>query len=79
MDRAERYFREALAAPPDYGEAANNLALVLVAEGQADAAVALLEDTLKRTPEYESGYVTLARIHFSLGAPRKRSTRCSVS
>ena len=41
--RAERYFREALARRADYGEAANNLALVLVARGQADEAVELLE------------------------------------
>ena len=54
-------------AVPAYSEAANNLALVLVSKGQADAAIALLEDTLKRTPAYESGYLTLARIHFSVG------------
>ena len=44
MDRAERYFRDALSRRADYGEAANNLALVLVSRGQADAAVSLLED-----------------------------------
>ena len=79
MDRAERYFRDALARRPAYSEAANNLALVLVAKGQADAAIALLEDTLKKAPAYESGYLTLARIQFSLGPHRRReSTRCSV-
>jgi predicted Zn-dependent protease len=40
---------------------------VLVSKGQADTAIALLEDTLKKTPAYESGYLTLARIHLRLG------------
>ena len=79
MDRAERYFRDALARRPAYSEAANNLALVLVSKGQADAAITLLEDTLKKTPAYESGYLTLARIHFSARPHEAReSTRCSV-
>ena len=33
----------------DYGEAANNLALILASRGQADAAVTLLERLLQRT------------------------------
>jgi predicted Zn-dependent protease len=56
---------------PDYGEAANNLALVFVSRGQADAAVVLLQGFLKRTPEYEAGYVTLAKIHFSAGRSKE--------
>jgi len=40
---------------------------VLVSRGQADAAVGLLQGILKRTPEYEAAYVTLAKIHFSAG------------
>ena len=40
----------ALARRADYGEAANNLALVLVARRQADEAVALLEAGLPATP-----------------------------
>ncbi len=71
MDRAERYFRDALGRRPDYGEAANNLALVLVSRGQTDAAVALLQGVLKRTPEYEAAYVTLAKIHFSAGRSKE--------
>ena len=68
MDRAEHYFRDALGRRADYGEAASNLALVLVSEGQqADAAVTLLQGVLERTPEYEAAYVTLAKIHLSAG------------
>jgi predicted Zn-dependent protease len=40
---------------------------VLVSKQQADAAIALLEDALKRTPAYETGYVTLAKIYASVG------------
>ena len=78
MDRAERYFRDALGRRPDYGEAANNLALVFVSRGQADAAVGLLQGVLKRTPQYEAAYVTLAR---SISAPtvRKRDRGSSNS
>ena len=58
---------DALDRRADYGEAANNLALVLVSRGQLDAAVSLLEGVLKRTPEYEGAYVTLAKVYFSVG------------
>ena len=40
---------------------------MLVSRGQADAAITLLDDLLKRQPSYESAYVTLAKIHFSVG------------
>ena len=40
---------------------------MLVSRGQADAAVALLQDVLRRTPAYEGAYVTLAKIHFIAG------------
>ena len=65
----ERFIKRqtALGRRPDYGEAANNLALVFASRGQTDAAVGLLQGVLKRTPEYEAAYVTLAKIHFSAG------------
>jgi len=44
---------------------------VLVSRGQADAAVDLLQGVLKRTPEYEAAYVTLAKIHFSAGRSKE--------
>jgi tetratricopeptide (TPR) repeat protein len=67
MNQAERYFRDALGRRPDYGEAANNLALVLVSKGQVDSAIELLQGVLGRTPKYEAAYVTLAKIHLSAG------------
>ena len=71
MTGAERYFREALSRRPDYGEAATNLALVLLSKGQSNAAVSLLEGILKQSPEYEAAYVTLAKIHFSAGRTKE--------
>ena len=44
---------------------------MLVSKGQADAAVSLLEGVLKRTPQYEAGYITLAKIHFSAGRTKE--------
>jgi Tfp pilus assembly protein PilF len=44
---------------------------VLVSRGQADAAVSLLDEFLKRTPAYESAYVTLAKIHQSVGRQKE--------
>jgi predicted Zn-dependent protease len=38
-----------------------------VSRGQSDAAIGLLEGLLKRTPEYQAGYVTLAKIYVSVG------------
>ena len=69
----EARFRQALERRPDYGEAANNLALVLVARGDSDAAVRLLEDFLARDPGFENGYITLAKIH--LAAQRRKDAQ----
>jgi predicted Zn-dependent protease len=44
---------------------------VLVAKGQADAAVGLLRGFLERTPEYEAADVTPAKIHFSAGRAKE--------
>ena len=51
----------------DFGDAANNLALVLVARGRSDEAVTLLEDLLTRNPAFENAYVTIAKIHLTAG------------
>ena len=68
MERAERYFREALSRRADYGEAANNLALVLVSRRvRRTRRSSCSRSLLKRTPAYEAAYVTLAKIHFSAG------------
>jgi len=71
MEQAERYFREALAKRRDYGEAANNLALVLVARGQPDDAIRLLEAFLQTHPEFENTYITLAKIYLATDRQRE--------
>jgi tetratricopeptide (TPR) repeat protein len=71
MDRAEMYFRDAVSRRGDYGEATNNLALVMVRKGQTDAAVELLEGFLRKRPEYEAGYLTLSRIYSATGRTKE--------
>ena len=56
---------------PGYGEAANNLALVLAARGEAEAAIAVLQRALEENPAFEMTYVTLARIHLRAGRQRE--------
>ncbi len=56
---------------PDYGEAANNLALVLVTRGQPDDALRLLTVFLEKNPEFESTYITLAKIYLTTNRRRE--------
>jgi predicted Zn-dependent protease len=42
-----------------------------VSKGQQDAAIALLEDLLRETPQYEAAYVTLAKIYFRAGRSKQ--------
>ena len=50
-----------------YGEAANNLALVLAARGDVDGAVAALQRLLEESPGFEMAYVTLSKIYLKAG------------
>ena len=68
---AERDDRSALTKRETYGEAAGNLALVLVNRGRADEATRLLETFLAKVPAFEGTYVMLARIHLSSGRTRE--------
>jgi tetratricopeptide (TPR) repeat protein len=56
---------------PDYGEAANNLALVLVARDRKDEALALLQGFLEANPGFENTYITLAKLHLQAGRQRE--------
>ena len=54
-----------------YGEAANNLALVLAARGETDKAIDVLHRLLQANPGFEMGYVTLCRIYLKAGQRQK--------
>ena len=71
MDRAERYFRDALARRPAIAKRPTISRSCSFPKVRPTRRSALLEDTLKRTPAYESGYLTLARIHFSVGRTKE--------
>ena len=57
--QAESYFRQAVDKRPGYGEAANNLALVLMARDDVEGATAVLQRLLRENPDFEMTYVTL--------------------
>jgi predicted Zn-dependent protease len=50
-----------------YGEAANNLALVLTARGETEKAIEVLRRLLQANPGFEMAYVTLCRIYLKAG------------
>ena len=54
-----------------YGEAANNLALVLGAQGDPEGAIAVLQRSLAESPAFEMTYVTLSRIYLRTGRRRE--------
>ena len=60
-----------MAKRPDYGEAANNLALVLVTRGQVDDAIRLLTGFVEKSPEFENTYITLAKIYLTTNRRRE--------
>ena len=70
-DEVRHYFRQALTRRASYGEAAGNLALVLVNRGQAEAATGLLASFIEQNPAFEGTYVTLARLHLAAGRTRE--------
>ena len=56
---------------PGYGEAANNLALVLGAQGDAEGAITVLQKAVQENPVFEMTYVTLSRIYLRTGRRRE--------
>jgi tetratricopeptide (TPR) repeat protein len=64
---AAHLFERALRlAPADFG-AVRGRAAALAGEGRADAAVALLDDTLRRFPDWLGGHKSLAALRFTSG------------
>jgi len=57
---AERCWREIVAADPNYLPTFNNLAGCLIEQGRMDEAKAVLEEVLRREPQYNFALMTLA-------------------
>jgi len=53
IDRARAVFGEALILEPDYPMALNGMALTYMDEGRPDQAIALLEDLLRKHPDFD--------------------------
>ena|SRR5450759_3664768 len=64
---ARDHYRRAVDAGPSNAEAHNNLGGVLVAFGQIDEAVRLLETALRLRPVYAEAHFNLARAHAAAG------------
>jgi len=62
FEAARRAYRTALAHQPDLPQALNGIALTHMDQGDAETAVALLRDLLRRYPDYELARRNLQRI-----------------
>lgn len=62
-------FAEALVVAPDHLGCLKELVTEHLRAGRGDEAVAVIEDSLARQPEFLEGYVELARVQSSLGRP----------
>jgi len=60
---AEPFFREAVKVAPDEISAINNLAMSLRIQGREEEAWELIDDTLRRDPDYFFGHVHVASKH----------------
>ena len=65
--RARHVCSNAAENRPSYGEAANNYALVLMSHDGVDPAIRVLQQLLGVNPDFEMGYVTLAKIYYRAG------------
>jgi protein O-GlcNAc transferase len=59
-DQAEESYREALRLTPSYPEAANNLAVLLIADGRWSEAESYLRQALAEHPDYFEGHLNAA-------------------
>jgi protein O-mannosyl-transferase len=62
LSKARPHYLEALRLKPDYAEAHNNLALVLMREGKGDEAAAQFREALKDNPKYAEAFNNLGAV-----------------
>jgi cytochrome c-type biogenesis protein CcmH/NrfG len=74
LPKARSRYLASLRIKPDYAEAHNNLALVLMLEGKADEAAAQCQEALKDDPYYVAAYNNLGVVFAGLGKPLEAET-----
>jgi tetratricopeptide (TPR) repeat protein len=62
LPKARSHYLASLRIKPDYAEAHNNLALVLMREGRMDEAAAQFREALKDNPDYAEAQANLAKL-----------------
>jgi protein O-mannosyl-transferase len=71
LRKARSHYLESLRIKPDYPEAHNNLALILMREGRADEAAVQYREALKDNPDYAEAYNNLGVIYAGQGKQRE--------
>ena len=71
LPKARSHYLESLRIRPDYADAHNNLALVLMREGKADEAAAQYREALKDNPDYAEAYNNLGVVFAGQGKWRE--------
>ena len=66
FDAAEAHFRRALAVRPDDPGVLMQMANLNIAQDKRDAALSILEDLVKRFPDFREAHVLLARIYYRM-------------
>ena len=69
--KARSHYLESLRIKPDYAEARNNLALILMREGRTDEAAVQYREVLKDNPDYAEAYNNLGVIFAGQGKSRE--------
>lgn len=67
LDAAAKCYREAINAAPDYAEAYNNLARVLIEQNRSDEAEQHLNRAIALKPDLANAYFNLGNLHQALG------------
>lgn len=71
LPKARSRYLASLQIKPDYAEAHNNLALVLMMEGKADEAVAQCQEAIKDNPNYADAYNNMGVVFAGQGKSRE--------